>query len=62
MWYAIGGILGLLFVIAMNSMRSAAPSRKCPYCAEAVLPEATVCKHCHKELVKPGKPPVFRRD
>jgi hypothetical protein len=22
----------------------------CPYCAEKILPEAKVCKHCHKEL------------
>jgi len=24
---------------------------KCPACAEVVLPEAKVCKHCGKELV-----------
>ena len=24
--------------------------RKCPYCAELVLAEATVCKHCRSEL------------
>jgi len=25
-------------------------SRKCPYCAELVKREATVCKHCQREL------------
>lgn len=31
------------------------PRRKCPFCAELVLPEAVICKHCGREL--PAVPP-----
>jgi zinc-ribbon domain len=30
--------------------------RKCPHCAEFVKPEATVCRHCGKELPAPALP------
>jgi uncharacterized membrane protein len=26
------------------------PTKQCPFCAEMILKEATVCKHCGKEL------------
>lgn len=54
----IGGVIGgvllgpfaflLFFVSGVVSSRE--QQRKCPYCAEWVRPEATVCKHCHKEI------------
>lgn len=25
-------------------------ARKCPYCAEIVKPEATICRYCNKEI------------
>jgi len=30
--------------------------KNCPYCAEAIKREATVCKHCHKELLNEAEP------
>lgn len=32
--------------------------RKCPYCAEVVKREATICRFCHKELQPPEPVPV----
>lgn len=40
--------------------------RKCPYCAEVVKREATICRFCHKELPPaeplPVAPPVEESD
>ncbi|MBX3610999.1 MAG: hypothetical protein KF871_14000 [Hydrogenophaga sp.] len=56
----ISPLLGLLFVAvskdlsskpgATPSAPSAATHVKCPACAEWVLPEAKVCKHCGSQL------------
>jgi hypothetical protein len=54
----VGGVIGgillgplafLLFFVS-GVVSSGEQQRKCPYCAEWVRPEATVCKHCHKEI------------
>ncbi|MEX2272575.1 MAG: DUF3862 domain-containing protein [Vicinamibacterales bacterium] len=51
---AIGGwLLGplafLLFFVS-GIVSSKEQQRKCPFCAEWIRPEATVCRHCHKEV------------
>lgn len=47
-----GAVLGPLAVLmfAVSGVVSSKERRKCPFCAEWVQPEATVCKHCRKEL------------
>ncbi len=61
-WFAlsllISPILGFLFVAVSKNLDpaknptlpSAATHRKCPACAELILPEAVVCKHCGQEV------------
>lgn len=58
-----GGIIGglllgplafLLFFV--TGITKADQQRKCPHCAEFIKAEATVCKHCRKEL-RPTMPP-----
>jgi len=60
----VAGVLGglllgpLAFLMFFVSGVSASDrNRKCPYCAEFVRAEATICKHCHKELPPPGVRP-----
>lgn len=56
-----GIILGLLLavpvcglfvwlIIRNASEQAAATRKKCPYCAEEILIDAKVCKHCQREL------------
>ena len=45
-------IAGAFLLLAGN----ATPKKKCPKCAEQVLAEATVCKHCHHNF--PAQPEV----
>ncbi len=55
-------IIGFLAVLAVPARVPPSPKvaaramRKCPECAEAVLNEATKCKHCGSAL-SPVKPP-----
>jgi hypothetical protein len=50
----IGGLLLGPFAVFMYFVSGVASSkdrqRKCPFCAEWIKPEATTCKHCHKDL------------
>lgn len=47
-----GALLGPLAILMffVSGVSSRNESRKCPFCAEFVKAEATVCKHCHKDL------------
>lgn len=48
-WLVLGALFGVfaLIVVACLSSTDADPSlKRCPDCAEAVQPEARVCKHC----------------
>jgi hypothetical protein len=50
----LGGLLlgpfAFLMFFVSGIASSSEQQRKCPYCAEWIRPEATVCKHCHKEV------------
>lgn len=54
----ISPLLGLLLVAVSKNLSGsgttvtpgAATHRKCPACAEWILPEANVCKHCGKDV------------
>ena len=42
------GVLILVFVIVLS--RKKQDEKKCPFCAESILLDARVCKHCGREL------------
>lgn len=60
-WFLLSALLspllGFIFVLVAKDLSQSTPSQaiigpsvdthvKCPHCAEWVLPEASVCKHC----------------
>lgn len=57
----VGGVLGglllgpvaflMFFISGISSADSA--NKKCPYCAEWIKAEATVCKHCRQPVAAP---------
>lgn len=52
-WLVLGFLLGpvALLTVGFLGARIAPQSvRKCPFCAEMVLRDAKVCKHCGREL------------
>ena len=58
----IGGVLlgplaFLMFFI--SGLSRGDTNKKCPFCAEFIKADATVCKHCHKDLtpVRATRPP-----
>lgn len=67
--FVVGVILGPIGVLlaALSSADKPAieaqqlatgAARKCPHCGELVRPEATVCRHCQRELAPPAPPPA----
>lgn len=64
-WYVYGVAL---FIVALPhallvkpneaAQISAGQARRCPACAELVRPEATVCRHCGRDLPPPPPPPA----
>jgi zinc ribbon protein len=59
----LGGLLLgplALLMFFVSGVSDSDQNKKCPYCAEWVKAEATICKHCHQPLTPPapGRPPV----
>jgi membrane associated rhomboid family serine protease len=51
--FAGGAIFGPIFVWLFLLDKSRR-HRKCPYCAEQIRREATVCRYCHREVLPPA--------
>lgn len=56
---AVAGILGGAFLgplsvlmFAVSGVTRHDARRKCPHCAEWIKPEASVCKHCGRDVPK----------
>lgn len=50
-WWVIGFLaLPIVFIAAIV----VGPSRRCPFCREAIQAGATVCRHCRTSLVAPA--------
>ena len=47
-WWVYG--IFLFLVALIHSVVISAPSKKCPYCAEAIQPDAKVCRYCGRDV------------
>lgn len=45
---AITGLL--IYLFNPRKQTQIKPTKKCPFCAEKILLEASICKHCHSEI------------
>jgi hypothetical protein len=62
-WFFLGMLLGPFALLMVGFMPKLEPevvrvdTRKCPFCAEFIKPEAKVCKHCGRDLpTAPDRP------
>ena len=46
-WGILGGVVSLIVLLAMPPLGD---TKVCQYCGEKILKDATVCKHCKKEI------------
>lgn len=52
-WFALGmlfGLIAIIIVAAIPSLTVDGKTKRCPHCAELVKTEATVCRHCGRDL------------
>ena len=56
----VGGIILLIVRADQKTVDNIAvqdgDKRKCPFCAEIIKSEASVCRYCHSELTPPDTP------
>lgn len=50
--FGLGVIISFTIVVLylLQTVRMKAKTKKCEKCAEVVLKEASMCKHCHSEV------------
>ena len=56
-WLGFNAIMAIDMVILFNKRKAADEAnstRECPFCAERIRIEATVCKHCQRDLPPPA--------